>query len=148
MKTAAADDSDDSEAEIKQTPEKETAKDEKRHKTAETSEDEKRHKTGEKDTKESKEEKRRQDGEKKEKKEKKASKDREASDEETEEDEEQGRLASAEKKALAVPNSSSHRKEYMRFKRWTKSKKRFPAKLLSTVQTQDVRCFMYQTVDM
>eukprot|EP00439_Symbiodinium_sp_Y106_P004484 s6755_g1.t1 len=70
--------------------------------------------------------------EKKDKKEKKekAEPDTEGSGTATEE-EEHGRLADAEKKALQTKpaNSSSHRKEYMRFKRWTKSKKRFPAKL-------------------
>ena len=92
--------------------------------------------------------------EKKDKKEKKekAEPDTEGSGTATEE-EEHGRLADAEKKALQTKpaNSSSHRKEYMRFKRWTKSKKRFPAKLTSAVQTQDtvVRCLtcMYQRND-
>ena len=93
--------------------------------------------------------------EKKDKKEKKekAEPDTEGSGKATEEEEEHGRLADAEKKALQTKpaNSSSHRKEYMRFKRWTKSKKRFPAKLTSAVQTQDtvVRCLtcMYQRND-
>ncbi|CAE7725595.1 GIP [Symbiodinium sp. CCMP2592] len=89
---------------------------------------------------------------KKDKKEKKETAEQatEGAEKATEEEEEHGRLADAEQKTLPKKpaNSSSHRKEYMRFKRWTKSKKRFPAKLTSAVQTQDtvVRCLICMTI--
>ena len=51
-------------------------------------------------------------------------------------DEAPPRLKDAERALKSQPNSSSHRKEWMSFKRWQKSKKRFPSKLLSAVQTE------------
>ncbi|CAK9079159.1 unnamed protein product, partial [Durusdinium trenchii] len=128
-------------------------KKEKKTKEADESEDEaKETKSGKKDKKSmaaepetEEEEKTDQKKSKKEKKEKK----KKAAESSDEEDSEPKALKDAEAKIEdnakgGEINSSSKRKEYMRFSRWCKNKKRFPTKLVAAINSSEGRAKLFE----
>ena len=69
---------------------------------------------------------------------------KEEAEEEEEEEEEEGSKKAKTKKKLKkaesnLPNSVSHHKEWLRFDRWYKNKKRFPSALASRLNSEEGR---------